>query len=166
MQQATTFTHGTPAVFAGQPASMMNTGSEATRLLAAARNAAFAEAAQGRVGQGLTLLHDALQHEPMSHDLMSDMAALLLSAGEFGHASAYAQRALEIRPEHGASLYTLGFALSGLGEVALARQTLERLSGGEALASLEAEAPDLLPLVRVELQRLQMLPVQARPAAA
>jgi len=137
---------------------------EATMLLANARNAAYAEAAQGRLGQGLTLLHDALQHEPMSHDLMSDMAALLLAAGELEHAAAYAQRALEVTPEHGASIYTLGFALAGLSESARAVEVLSRLNQGEARASLLVEAPELMPLVQVELLRLQ--PVSAQPHTA
>jgi tetratricopeptide (TPR) repeat protein len=149
-------------------ALMLNSGpSQASLLLAAARNAAFAEASQGRVGQGLALLADALEQEPMSHDLMSDIAALLLSAGELDHAAAYAERALEIAPAHGASLYTLGFALAGLGESARASLVLEALCQGEPLQSLQQEAPDLLPLVRTELDRLHgQQDVQAGAAAA
>lgn len=150
MQQARNSMNGAEA----HGAALMSGPSEATMLLAQARNAAYAEAAQGRLGHGLTLLHEALQHEPMSHDLMSDMAALLLSAGELKHAVAYAERALTIRPAHGPSLYTLGFALAGLGEIVRAVAVLNELSGGPALASLMAEAPDLLPLVQIELNRL------------
>jgi len=157
----------TAAPTSGVPASMMaSKPSEATILLAQARNAAYAEAAQGRLGQGLTLLHEALQHEPMSHDLMSDMAALLLAAGELEHAAAYAQRALEVIPAHGPSLYTLGFALAGLSETAHAIEALTRVTEGEALASLLQEAPDLLPLVQIELHRLQVLAGQAQPQVA
>lgn len=149
------------------PAAVMAAApSEAMRLLAQARNAAYAEAAQGRLGQGLTLLHEALQHEPMSHDLMSDMAALLLAAGEFEHAAAYAQRALEVTPFHGPSLYTLGFALVGLSETGRAAEALTRVTQGEALSSLLAEAPDLLPLVQIELVRLQALVGQGSQAFA
>ncbi|MEJ5999969.1 hypothetical protein [Paucibacter soli] len=128
---------------------------QALRLLTQARNAAFAEAAQGRVGLGLSMLSQALEHEPLSHDLLSDMAALLLSAGELAHAATHAYRALELTPEHGPSLYTLGFAMSGLGEYAAAKEALQSLMQGPALASLMHEAPDLLPLVQIELQRLQ-----------
>lgn len=150
MQQARKAMNGAE----GRATALMSGPSEATMLLAQARNAAYAEAAQGRLGQGLTLLHEALQHEPLSHDLMSDMAALLLSAGELKHAVTYAERALTVRPTHGPSLYTLGFALAGLGEIARAVEVLRRLSDGPALESLLAEAPDLLPLVQIELNRL------------
>ena len=86
---------------------------DALMLLARARNAAFAEAARGNLGQGLGILQDALQDEPTSHELMADMGALLLVAGRHDQAAACAERALKIQPDHGPSLYTLGFALSG-----------------------------------------------------
>jgi Flp pilus assembly protein TadD len=91
---------------------------EAVALLAAARNAAYAEAARGRLGSGVSMLLRALNSQPMSHELQADMAALLLSAGEYAHAVRYARDALSLRPQHGPSLYALGFALSGLGEAA------------------------------------------------
>jgi len=138
---------------------------EAAMLLAAARNAAFAEASQGRLGHGLDLLQAALQHEPQSHDLLSDMAALLLSAGELALAAAHARSALEISPHHGPSLYSLAFSLSGLGELSEARELLRRLTQGEALDSLVAEAPELLVLVQTELERLEAATRAPVPAA-
>ncbi len=137
------------------PAAMINPNPEAQWLLAQARNAAFAEASRGRLGQGLALLAGALEQEPLSHELLSDMAALLLSAGELTHAVRYAREALVITPHHGASLYTLGFALAGLGEEAAALEVLTQLMTGQGLISLEREAPELVGLVRVELARLQ-----------
>lgn len=128
---------------------------EAAGLLADARNAAFAEVGQGRLGNGLMMLADALEREPMSHDLMSDISALLLSAGEFAYAAGYARKALAINPQHGPSLYALGFALAGLGEAVTAREVLQSALQDEALLSLVNEAPDLLPLIELELQRLQ-----------
>lgn len=141
--------------------------SEAAALLHAARNAAFAEASQGRVENGLQLLMDALHHEPQSHDLLSDMAALLLAAGALENAVEFARIALDVNPLHGPSLYTLGFALAGLGENDEAAQVLGRIEQeGEAMRSLMAEAPDLLPLVRTELQRLQLKLAEHQAAAA
>ncbi len=134
-------------------------------LLAAARNAAFAEASQGRVGHGLDLLQAALQQEPQSHDLLSDMAALLLSAGELELAAAQARRALEISPHHGPSLYSLAFAQMGLGQLAEARDLMRLLTQGPALDSLVAEAPELLVLVQTELDRLEALTAGPVPAA-
>lgn len=128
---------------------------EPLMLLARARNAAFAEAARGNLGQGLGILQDALQDEPMSHDLLADMGALLLAAGRHAQASAYAERALKIHPDHGPSLYTLGFALSGRGDKRRAIEVLTRLQSGPANDSLRAEAPELLPVAMVELQRLR-----------
>ncbi|MCV2359247.1 MULTISPECIES: hypothetical protein [Roseateles] len=130
---------------------------EAAWLLAQARNAAYAEAAHGRVGQGLMVLMDALEQEPMAHDLLSDMAALLLSAGELKHAESYAKQALAISANHGASLYSLAFAQSGQGNALQARQTLRQLLQGEALLSLMSEAPDLYPVAQTELARLDKL---------
>ena len=130
---------------------------EAAWLLAQARNQAYAEAANGRVGEGLMVLMDALEQEPMAHDLLSDMAALLLSAGELSHAESYARKALAIASEHGASLYTLAFAQSGQGSALQARQTLRQLLQGEALLSLMGEAPDLYPVAQTELARLEKL---------
>lgn len=136
---------------------------EAMALLAAARNAAYAEAARGRLGHGVHMLLRALNTQPMSFDLQADMAALLLSAGEYAHAASYARAALNVHPLHGPSLYTLGFALSGLGEAAEAQTLLRRLCRGKARQSLVEEAPELMPLVRTELSRLNRL---ARAGAA
>jgi len=136
------------------PGQSMN---EAMALLAAARNAAYAEAARGRLGHGVSVLLRALNTQPASFDLKSDMAALLLSAGELAHAASYARGALDVQPHHGPSLYALGFALSGLGEAVEAQTTLRRLLRGKARASLLAEAPELMPVVKAELSRLQRL---------
>lgn len=130
---------------------------EAMALLAAARNAAYAEAARGELGRSVSLLLRALNTQPMSFELQSDMAAMLLSAGEYAHAARYARDALTLQPQHGPSLYALGFALSGLGEAEEAAKTLRRLLRGKAKQSLMHEAPDLLPLVRAELARIQRL---------
>jgi predicted Zn-dependent protease len=130
---------------------------EAMALLAAARNAAYAEAARGRLGHGVSMLLRAMNTQPMSFDLQSDMAALLLTAGELAHAASYARAALDLHPSHGPSLYALGFALSGLGEAVEAASVLRKLSRGKAKQSLMEEAPDLAPLVRSELARIQRL---------
>lgn len=124
-------------------------------LLARARNAAYAEAAKGNLGGGLGVLYDALQGEPMSHDLLSDMAALLLAAGRLEHAAAYADRALQARTQHGPSLYTLAFALSGLGQADRAIGVLTELQSGAGRDSLQAEAPELVPVAMIELERLK-----------
>jgi len=130
--------------------------SEALVLLHRARNAAFAEAARGQLGRGLSLLNDALMQVPASHDLLSDMAALLLAAGEHELAASYAIRALAVTPEHGPSLYTLGFAQVALGRPNDALSTLQRLQRpGDARASLMRDAPDLAALVDTEVERLQ-----------
>lgn len=127
---------------------------DALMLLARARNAAFAEAARGNLGQGLGILQDALQDEPLSHELLSDMGALLLVAGRHDQAADCAERALKIRPDHGPSLYTLGFALSGRGRKRQAIEVLSALKSGPARDSLQAEAPELMPVAMTELQRL------------
>jgi tetratricopeptide (TPR) repeat protein len=124
-------------------------------LLARARNAAFAEASKGNLGGGLGLLYDALQGEPMSHDLLSDMAALLLAAGKLEHAAGYAERALRIHSLHGPSLYTLAFALSGQGQLDRALGVLNELQSGAGRDSLQAEAPELVPVAMIELERLR-----------
>ena len=124
-------------------------------LLARARNTAFAEASKGNLGGGLGVLYDALQDEPMSHDLLSDMAALLLAAGKLEHAAAYAEKALRIHTQHGPSLYTLAFALSGQGHVDRAIGVLTELQSGTGRDSLQAEAPELVPVAMIELERLR-----------
>ena len=132
---------------------------DAELLLQRARNAAYAEASQGRLGLGMALLQDALDMEPMSHDLLSDMAALLLAARQFDQAVAYAHRALQLISHHGPSLYTLGFSLAAQGQTGPAIEVLTRLTKGDPRTSLMAEAPELAPLVQVELQRLKDLAV-------
>jgi len=124
-------------------------------LLARARNTAFAEASKGNLGGGLGVLYDALQDEPMSHDLLSDMAALLLAAGKLEHAAAYAEKALRIHTQHGPSLYTLAFSLSGQGHVDRAIGVLTELQSGTGRDSLQAEAPELVPVAMIELERLR-----------
>ena len=134
----------------------MSSASSAQLLLAEARNAAYAEAAAGRISQGMTVLYEALLLEPMSYELLSDIAALMLASGELEHAAAYARKAVGLMPHHGPSLYTLGFALAGLCETALALQTLTRLTHeGSARTSLLLDAPELMPLVYIEIDRLQ-----------
>jgi len=128
---------------------------EPLMLLARARNAAFAEAVRGNLGHGLGILQDALQDEPMSHELLADMAALLLVAGRHEQAGACAERALAIRPDHGPSVYTLGFSLSGRGQTRKAIEVLSSLQSGPASDNLRAEAPDLMPVAMTELQRLR-----------
>ena len=134
---------------------------EAAQLLHDARNAAFAEASQGRLVRGMGVLAEALGQEPMSHDLLSDMAALLLVSGELEAAAAYANRALHLLPTHGASLYTLAFAQSGQGQLLAARNTLRVLMQPPALDSLLADGADLLSLVRIESARLEALDLSA-----
>jgi tetratricopeptide (TPR) repeat protein len=124
-------------------------------LLARARNTAFAEASKGNLGGGLGVLYDALQGEPMSHDLLSDMAALLLAAGKLEYAAGYAERALQAQSLHGPSLYTLAFALSGQGQVDRAIGVLTELQSGVGRDSLQAEAPELVPVAMIELERLR-----------
>ncbi|UXH79798.1 tetratricopeptide repeat protein [Roseateles amylovorans] len=128
---------------------------ESQLLLAQARNVAYAQAAQGQIGDGVSLLCDALVIDPSSVELLSDVGALLLSAGQLTDAALYSHRAIELSPHHAPSLYTLGFALSGLGEIKSAIEVLTTLSQGEALASLTRDTPDLVPLVFTELHRLQ-----------
>ncbi|WAC72542.1 tetratricopeptide repeat protein [Roseateles sp. SL47] len=128
---------------------------EATLLLAQARNAAFEQASQGRLGEGVNLLCNALEIEPTSVDLLSDVAALLLSAGQLADAALYAHQAVQLQPQHAPSLYTLAFALSGLGEIKAAIEVLTTLCQGEAAEMLKRETPELAPLVAMELRRLQ-----------
>lgn len=129
--------------------------SEARLLLAQARNAAYAQAAQGRIGEGVSLLCDALEMAPMSVDLLSDVGALLLAAGQLRDAALYAHRAVELSPQHAPSLYTLGFALSGLGEIKAAIEVLRILNEGAAWESLKKDSPELIAIVDSELLRLQ-----------
>ncbi len=129
---------------------------EALLLLTQARNQAYAEVARGELGLGLSLLNDALSQVPSSHDLLSDMAALLLAAGEHALAISYASRALAINPAHGPSLYTLAFSQAAQGHAELAIQALQELAAeGPARDNLRQEAPDLESLVLLELERLQ-----------
>ena len=134
---------------------------EAALLLHEARNTAFAEASQGRLVRGMGVLAEALSLEPMSHELLSDMAALLLASGELEAAAAYARRALVLLPAHGASLYTLAFAQSGQGELLASRNTLRQLMLPPAIDSLLADGADLLSLVRIESARLEALDLRA-----
>ena len=128
---------------------------EALLLLSRARNQAYAEVARGDLSGGLTLLNDALTQVPTSHDLLSDMAALLLAAGEHALAASYSARALAINPVHGPSLYTLAFSLAAQGQTDRAIQALKELAiDGPARENLLVEAPDLAPLVDLELERL------------
>jgi hypothetical protein len=58
---------------------------------------------------------------------------------------------------HGPSLYTLAFALSGRGEVDRAIGVLTELQAGAGRDSLQAEAPELVPVAMIELERLRRL---------
>ena len=117
--------------------------------------ALYAQAAQGRIGDGVALLCNALEMAPMSVELLSDVGALLLAAGQLREAALYAHRAVELSPQHAPSLYTLGFALSGLGEVKAAIEVLSILNEGQALDMLRRDSPELMAIVDSELLRLQ-----------
>lgn len=118
------------------------------------RGAALRQAEQGRVGDGLLMLREALDQQPRSHAVLSDIAALLMMARQHELAAHYALEALALLPGHGPSLYTLGFSLSGMGDVARAQEALSQLLSGPGHDSLAQEAPALLPLVQIELRRL------------
>lgn len=148
---------------AADPSSPGGLSAEAALLLHEARNAAFSEAAQGRIGQGLKLLGQALELKPMNHELLCDMAALLLAAGDLVGAGDFAQQVLAVHPGHGVSLYTLGFALSGQGQTERAEAVLKHLmQDEEALDSLLQDAPALLPVIRAELARMHRIGRLAR----
>jgi predicted Zn-dependent protease len=122
------------------------------------RTAALRQAEQGRIGDGLMMLREVLDQEPRSHAVVSDIAALLMMARQHELAAHYALDALSLKPDHGPSLYVLGFALSGLGDVGRAQEALAQLIVGPAHDSLVLEAPALLPLVQIELRRLAAMP--------
>ena len=92
---------------------------------------------------------------PSSVDLLSDVGALLLASGQLRDAALYAHRAVELSSQHAPSLYTLGFALSGLGEIKAAIEVLSILSEGQAFESLKKDSPELVAIVETELARLQ-----------
>lgn len=127
---------------------------EARLLLAQARNAAYAQAAEGDFDAGARMLRHALEIEPMSVELLSDIGALLLAGGQLREAALYAHQAVELSAQHAPSLYTLGFALSGLGEIKAAVEVLTSLSQGDALDMLQRDTPKLVAIVEQELRRL------------
>ncbi len=140
----------------GQPALSVVAPSEAT--VHEARNAALRQAEQGRIGDGLLMLREVMEQQPQSHAVMSDIASLLMMARQHELAAHYALEALALQPDHGPSLYVLGFALAGLGDSGRAQEALAQLLAGPAHDSLVLEAPALLPLVQIELRRLALQP--------
>lgn len=122
------------------------------------RSAALRQAEQGRIGDGLLMLRDAMEQQPSSHAVVSDIAALLMMARQHELAAHYALEALALQPGHGPSLYTLGFALAGMGDLVRAQEALLQLRDGPARDSLLLEAPALMPLVEIELRRLATRP--------
>ena len=146
-----------PPIYLPQP-SPNGLSAEAALLLHEARNAVFDEVAKGRIGHGLQLLGQALELKPMNHDLLCDMAALKLATGDLTGAAEFAHQALAVQPKHGVSLYTLGFALSGQGEIKQAQAVLgDLMQDEEALDSLLQEAPGLLSVIRTEIARMHRL---------
>jgi len=136
---------------------------DALMLLARARNAAFAEAARGNLGHGLGILQDALQDEPMSHELLADMAALLLVAGRHEQAGACAERALAIRPDHGPSVYTLGFSLSGRGQTRKAIEVLSHRKGTVAQHDINTAVEAIRRRAMLQLVKCPVGCVSAHP---
>ena len=88
---------------------------------------------------------------------LSPAQIMKIAAGKLEHAAAYADRALQASPLHGPSLYTLAFALSGRGELDRAFGVLTELQRGAGRDSLQAEAPELVPVAMIELERLRRL---------
>ena len=57
-------------------------------------------------------------------DALTLLSMVQLKVGNIDEAIRAADRALELQADHGPSLYTLGFAMSGLGEYAAAKEAL------------------------------------------
>ena len=84
-------------------------------------------------------------------------AALALGHGDQPSAQTFAQRALEIKPSHGPATYTMAMCVLGKGDALQALNLLESLQSGPAAASLQAEAPELAPVVTQTLMQLRGL---------
>ena len=94
----------------------------------------------------------------MTH--LSDMAALLLSAGKLDHAAALCRAGCSF-PLHGPQPHALGFALSGKGET-IARWVLTELRRAAPETACWLKPPKLS-VVQTELTRLQSPARIARP---
>lgn len=121
------------------------------------RQRAFAAAAAGKLDDALSLLQTALLTDPQDYEALSDLAALALGHGDQPSAQTFAQRALEIKPSHGPATYTMAMCVLGKGDALQALNLLESLQSGPAAASLQAEAPELAPVVTQTLMQLRGL---------
>lgn len=121
------------------------------------RQRAYAASAAGKLDDALSLLQTALLADPHDFDALSDLAALALIHGDRDSAATFANRALEVKQQHGPAIYTLAMCALGKGDAMMAVNLLESLQSGPAAVSLQSEAPELTPVVAQTLGQLRSL---------
>lgn len=96
-------------------------------------------AATGDLQRAIEVMRKATSLDPLSAASWMEISSFYLGTGDLDHATAAAQRALELSPEHGRAARNLGFALLLANRLADARAAFDRSSNalfrrmGEAL---------------------------------
>lgn len=129
------------------------------------RHAAYVAGAAGRIDEAVSLLQSALRANPQDADALSDLATLALGTGDQPSAMVFAEHALQIKPQHGPAIYTMAMCALGQGDAPACLSLLEALQSGEPAKSLQAEAPELVPVVQQSISQLRGLGRAARQAA-
>lgn len=125
------------------------------------RNQAIAAAGRGRFEEARALLQRAIAQDGAPKlEVMSDIAAVELRAGDLVRSIELARHVISKAPEHDEAHFTLAMSLSAIGSYAEAIELLEVLIQGERGVRFSAALPELAALVAAEVVRLTAL----RPA--
>ena len=115
-------------------------------------------AAAGRLDEARAMLERALK-EPGARqlDLLGDLAAIALRAGDLVQAIALARHVVGQRTDDDLAEYTLAMALASIGSVDEALERLQGLNRAERGTGFRARSPELAGLAATEAARLHPL---------
>jgi len=150
---------------------LSTTTTDHTSAVALARTQAMHAAAQGRLDDARQLLESALEQGGTPDlEILSDMAAIALRAGDLVQAIAIARHVVAQTPANDAARFTLAMGLAAIGSNVEALSLLESLNHGSAGERFHQATPELAALAATEAARLRSIttpiPAPAKAEAA
>jgi predicted O-methyltransferase YrrM len=123
-------------------------------------------AGQGRRDEALALLQSALSRDAVADaEVLGDMAAIELRAGNLVEAIAIARHVIAAAPQHDAARLTLALSLTAIGSNIEALMLLDELNEGVHSERFRQALPELATLATAEGARLRSLGVAVASVA-
>ncbi|HWH84870.1 MAG TPA: hypothetical protein VNU71_21805 [Burkholderiaceae bacterium] len=126
------------------------------------RDLAMGAAAQGRHDEARSLLESALAKlAALKLEMLSDMAAIALRAGDLVQSIGIARHLVTTVPGDDAARYTLAMGLAAIGSHGEALELLDTLNQGERGKRFHAAMPELAAIAATEAAGLRSLRMAA-----